>query len=595
MSLHDLLVAPFSYEFMRRGLLSASLLGIGGGLLGCVLVLRRMALMGDALSHSLLPGIAVAWLLFGTSTTALFFGGLVAGLLTALGSAVISRLTRVKEDAAFGSLFVLFFALGVALISRLPTRVNLADFLFGNVLGVSPGDLRLAAAVSGATVVLFALFYRSILLETFDPVFHRATGGWGGWIHAGFLTLTVLNLVAAMQTMGVVLALGLFLPARRERLPMVRPVSLDASRVRRDRPLRLGARHPAELPCGSRERRSHRDLPRRGVPRLGAPKPAVRGARRDEAGPRAPRGAKTRGAAVLLMALACLRLGAEEPLRVATLSSVLTEVAREVGGDRVAVTGLVPAGADPHTFSPSPRDIRSMVDADVVLASGMNIEAYLGRLIASDIPQGRVLAVGDRLPSALQTFGPSGAPEKDPHWWNSIGNVARASAIVAAEFGRLRPALRRAFDARAAAYAARLAVLGRWAEGEMRRVPPGRRVLVTSHDAFGYFARDYGFTVLSVNGVSTEGEADARRVAALVDEIRRDRIPAVFVESSTNPRLVENLVQETGVSLGGTLYADGLGPPGSGAETYDALFRHNVSAIVRALAPSAASRCPWGN
>jgi zinc/manganese transport system permease protein len=211
MNLHEILVGPFAYEFMRRGLLSAMLLGISGGLLGCILVLRRMALMGDALSHSLLPGVAAAWLLFGTSTTALFFGGLVAGLLTALGSALLSRLTRVKEDAAFGSLFIVFFAAGVALISKLPTRINLADFLFGNVLGVSSGDLRLAAIVSGATAIAFVLFYRGILLETFDPVFHRATGGRCGLVHMGFLTLTVLNLVAAMQTMGVVLALGLFL------------------------------------------------------------------------------------------------------------------------------------------------------------------------------------------------------------------------------------------------------------------------------------------------------------------------------------------------------------------------------------------------
>ncbi len=211
MSLHDLLVAPFAYEFMRRGLGSALLLGVSGGLLGCVLVLRRLALMGDALSHSLLPGVAAAWLLFGTSTVALFLGGLIAGLLTALGSALLSRLTRIKEDAAFGSLFILFFAAGVALISRLPTRVNLSDFLFGNILGVSAADLRLAAAVSAGTAAVFAVFYRSILLETFDPVFHRATGGRGGIVHLGFLTLTVLNLVAAMQTMGIVLALGLFL------------------------------------------------------------------------------------------------------------------------------------------------------------------------------------------------------------------------------------------------------------------------------------------------------------------------------------------------------------------------------------------------
>src|SRR5271167_1818236 len=174
MSAHDLLVAPFSYEFMRRGLTSAMLLGVSGGLLGCVLVLRRLALMGDALSHSLLPGVAAAWLLFGTSTTALFFGGLVAGLLTALGSALLSRLTRVKEDAAFGSLFIIFFGAGVALLSRLPTRLNLEHFLFGNILGVSAADLRLAAAASGATLLAFAVFHRSILLETFDPTFNRA-------------------------------------------------------------------------------------------------------------------------------------------------------------------------------------------------------------------------------------------------------------------------------------------------------------------------------------------------------------------------------------------------------------------------------------
>jgi zinc/manganese transport system permease protein len=211
MSLHDLFVGPFSYGFMQRAVLSAALLGLSGGLLGCILMLRRLALMGDALSHSLLPGIAVAWLFFGPSTTALFAGALFAGLLTALGSALISRLTRVKEDAAFGSLFIVFFGAGVAILSRLPTRLNLEHFLFGNILGVSGSDLRLAAATSGATVLVFAAFHRSILLETFDPIFHRATGGRGGLAHFGVLTLTVLNLVAALQTMGVVLALGLFL------------------------------------------------------------------------------------------------------------------------------------------------------------------------------------------------------------------------------------------------------------------------------------------------------------------------------------------------------------------------------------------------
>lgn len=203
--------APFAYDFMHRALLSAALLSLGAGLLGPVLMLRRLALMGDALSHSLLPGVGLAWLFFGTSTVALFAGGLLAGLLTALGSAALSRLTRLKEDAAFGALFLLFFAAGVILVSKLPTRLNLTHFLFGHILGVSTDDLRLAALVAGLTVVLFAVFYRAIVLETFDPVFHRASGGRGGAVHFGFLALTVLNLVASLQTMGVVLALGLFL------------------------------------------------------------------------------------------------------------------------------------------------------------------------------------------------------------------------------------------------------------------------------------------------------------------------------------------------------------------------------------------------
>jgi len=211
MTLKELFISPFSYGFMQRGLVSALLLSISGGLLGSILVLRRLSLMGDALSHSVLPGMAIAWLIFGPSPVALFIGALIAGLLTALGSAALSRLTKVKEDAAFGSLFIVFFGAGVALLSRLPVRINLENFLFGSILSVNPSDIKLSLSVSALTVAVFIIARRGILLETFDPLFHRATGGKGGFIHALLLILTVLNLVAGMQTMGVVLSLGLFL------------------------------------------------------------------------------------------------------------------------------------------------------------------------------------------------------------------------------------------------------------------------------------------------------------------------------------------------------------------------------------------------
>ena len=214
MSLGELLLEPFALPFMQRGLAAAVLVGLSGGALGSLLVLRRLALMGDALSHSLLPGLALAYLFFGQNVGALLVGALLAGLLTASGGALLSRLTRLKEDAAFGALFIVFFAAGIALVSHYPSRLDLAHFLFGSILGVGPEELRFAALVSTITIALLLWFRRSLALHAFDPAFHRATGGRGGLVHVGLLALVVFNLISALQVMGIVLSLGLFiLPA----------------------------------------------------------------------------------------------------------------------------------------------------------------------------------------------------------------------------------------------------------------------------------------------------------------------------------------------------------------------------------------------
>jgi zinc/manganese transport system substrate-binding protein len=271
------------------------------------------------------------------------------------------------------------------------------------------------------------------------------------------------------------------------------------------------------------------------------------------------------------------------PLRVVTLTTVLTEIAREVGGDEVEVTGLVQPGVDPHTFNPSPADIRLVVDADLVLASGLNLESYLDRLVASAGPRGHVVAVGDAAPLVLSIPSAGGVGEKDPHWWHSIDDMRFAVELVRADFSRLRPASSDLFGRNAAQYELRLEGLRTWVAREVATLPPARRQLVTSHDAFGYFGHDYGFVVHPINGLSSEGEADAKHLAALIDLIRREKIRAVFAESTVNPRLVENLLDETGARLGDTLYGDGLGPSGSGAETYESMYRHNVQAIVNGL------------
>lgn len=292
---------------------------------------------------------------------------------------------------------------------------------------------------------------------------------------------------------------------------------------------------------------------------------------------------------ILALAAACVAGALSAPaapppaLRVVTLSTVLTEVACEVGGTQADVTGLVQPGVDPHAFSPSPSDLRALVDADVVLASGLHLERYLDRLAAAIGPGGRVLAVGDAVPVVIPMPGAGPGGEKDPHWWHSIDDMLFAVGLVRDQFSSLRPASAGAFARNAHAYSLRLTALKAWVAAQVASIPPARRQLVTSHDAFGYFAGDFGFALHPIAGVSPDSEPDARRLAALVDLIRRERIPALFAESSANPRLVESLLDETGARLGGTLYADGLGPRGSGAETYESMYRSNVGAIVSAL------------
>ncbi|GDY12188.1 zinc ABC transporter permease [Planctomycetota bacterium] len=213
------LIEPFTMRLFLRPLAVAVLLGASAGLVGALLLLRRLTLFADSFAHALLPGVALAWLLFGASLAALFAGALVAGLITAAAGALVARSTRLQEDAAAGAVFIALFALGVAIMSRVAAPGDLLHYLFGNLLGATRGDLWLAVAVSALTAFAVAALYRPILLECFDPVFHRAAGGRSATTHLAIVALIVLNLVAALQSVGLVLAVGLFvLPATTARL-----------------------------------------------------------------------------------------------------------------------------------------------------------------------------------------------------------------------------------------------------------------------------------------------------------------------------------------------------------------------------------------
>ncbi|MGD0633413.1 MAG: metal ABC transporter permease [Beijerinckiaceae bacterium] len=215
MSLYAFLIAPFAdFGFMRRALVACLALGLGSGPIGILLVLRRMSLVGDAMSHAVLPGAAIGFLVSGLSLPAMGIGGIVAGLAVALLSGLVSRTTALREDASFASFYLTSLALGVLIVSLRGSSVDLLHVLFGSILAIDAYALILVGAIASITVVTLAVIYRPLVAECFDPGFLRAVSGRGPLYHLLFLLLVVLNLVAGFQALGTLMAVGLMmLPA----------------------------------------------------------------------------------------------------------------------------------------------------------------------------------------------------------------------------------------------------------------------------------------------------------------------------------------------------------------------------------------------
>jgi zinc/manganese transport system permease protein len=218
--LHEIFIAPFAdYEFMRRALVGAVALAISGSPLGVFLILRRMSLAGDALSHAILPGAAIGYLVYGLSLPAMTFGGLAAGLAVAVVSSAAARFTALREDASLAAFYLVSLALGVAIVSLKGSNVDLLHVLFGSVLALDDQTLIFLAAIASFTLLALAAAFRALALDTLDPLFARRVGRLGEVVPFAFLALVVLNLVAGFHALGTLMAVGvIMLPAASARL-----------------------------------------------------------------------------------------------------------------------------------------------------------------------------------------------------------------------------------------------------------------------------------------------------------------------------------------------------------------------------------------
>jgi zinc/manganese transport system substrate-binding protein len=293
---------------------------------------------------------------------------------------------------------------------------------------------------------------------------------------------------------------------------------------------------------------------------------------------------------VITLSIACVsaasawqaRAQTPEKLPVVATFSILADFARNIGGERIEVTSLVGPDGDTHVYQPKPVDAKELGAARLILVNGLGLEGWIDRLIK---------ASGASAPVAVATKGinpqqmrEEGRAALDPHAWQSIANAKIYVANIAGALIAADPGGASAYRANADNYLGKLDALDKEVTGEIAKIPPGRRQIITTHDAFGYFGTAYGFRFIAPEGVSTETEASARDVAKIIRQIKAQKIPAVFLENVTDPRLARSIATESGAKIGGTLYSDALSPPGGPAATYIEMMRNNIKELSAALA-----------
>jgi len=273
-----------------------------------------------------------------------------------------------------------------------------------------------------------------------------------------------------------------------------------------------------------------------------------------------------------------------ETLNVVASFTVLADVVKHVGGDHVKVSSLVGPNGDPHEFEPSPADAKTLNAAKVVFVSGEGLEGWMDRLITASGYKGTPVVASDGINT--RTMVDDGKTVTDPHVWNSPVNVKVWVANIEKALSAADPADAADFKANAERYTKVLTDLDAYAHSKFDKVPDDRRKVLTSHDAFGYFGREYKVNFLAPLGFSTETEASAAKIAQLIEQIKTEHVKAYFFENSNDPRLVKQVAKATGAEPGGELYVESLSKANGPASTYEKMFRYNVDQLAAAMAKS---------
>ena len=270
-------------------------------------------------------------------------------------------------------------------------------------------------------------------------------------------------------------------------------------------------------------------------------------------------------------------LAQSPPLSVVASFSILADFAREVGGSGVEVSTIVGPNGDAHVYEPTPADGRKLARARLVFVNGLGFEGWIDRLIAASKTKAKIVTVSAGVSPRQNEEG------LDPHAWQDVANARRYVENIRDALAAADPERAALYRANATAYLAKLDALDREITTALETIPPARRRIVSTHDAFGYFSARYGLEFIAPQGVSTEAEASARDIARIIDAVKREKVAAVFLENIADPRLAQSIAAQTGAKIGGTLYSDALSDAKGPAPNYIEMVRHNVKELTEAL------------
>lgn len=284
--------------------------------------------------------------------------------------------------------------------------------------------------------------------------------------------------------------------------------------------------------------------------------------------------------------LAAFPAFAAEPIEVVTTFSILGDITQRVGGDRIKVHTLVGPNADAHVYQPTPADAKAIAQARLVVVNGLGFEGWLERLIKSSGYRGKVATATNgirTLQRSAHDLHDSHHDNVDPHAWQDLSNALIYVDNIGKALGEIDPSGKTSYQANVEKYRQEIGALDTELRKTFNSIPKSRRKVVTTHDAFGYLARAYGLDFIAPVGINTDAEPSAADIGRIIKQIRRDKIPAVFVESISDSRLLERIRQESGAKIGGTLYSDALSKDDGPVVTYLDMMRHNANTLVEAL------------